>query len=106
LGARLSANWQSATRVNGALGSPTGSLRFSSLATADLRLFANLGQMPKLVIAHPFLRGTRLTFSIENLFDSRRDVTDATGVTPLRYQPGYLDPLGRTVSISFRKQFF
>lgn len=106
LGARLSLNWQSGTRVDGALGSPTGTLHFSSLATADLRLFANLGQMPQLVRNHPFLAGTRVTFSVQNLFDSRQDVRDNTGVTPLRYQPGYLDPLGRTVSISFRKQFF
>ena len=42
----------------------------------------------------------------ENLFDTQKDVTDATGVTPLRYQPGYLDPLGRTIAVSFRKQFF
>ncbi|MDB5718537.1 MAG: hypothetical protein JWM38_1964, partial [Sphingomonas bacterium] len=105
LGARLSANWQSGTRVNGALGAANSTLRFSSLATANLRLFANFAQMPKLVRAHPFLRGSRLTLSVNNLFDTRQEVTDATGSTPLRYQGGYLDPLGRTVMISFRKLF-
>jgi len=105
LGARLSANWQSGTRVDGALGSANSTLRFSSLATANLRLFANFGQMPKVVRDHPFLRGSRLTLSVNNLFNQRQDVRDATGSTPLRYQPGYLDPLGRTVSIGFRKLF-
>ena len=106
LGARLSGNWQSGTHVDGALGAANTTLGFSSLATLDLRLFANLGQMPKLVAAHPFLRGSRVSLSIRNLFDSRQTVTDGTGATPLRYQRDYLDPLGRTISISFRKLFF
>lgn len=106
LGFRMSANWQSGTHVNGALGAINSTLRFSDLATADLRLFADLGQMPKLALAHPFFRGARVSLNIKNLFNSRQDVTDATGATPLRYQPDYLDPLGRTVMLSFRKLFF
>jgi hypothetical protein len=105
LGARLSVDWESGTHVDGALGG-TSRLDFGSLATANLRLFANLGQMPSLVKNHPFLRGSRVSIGIDNIFNTRRDVTNATGGTPLRYQPGYLDPLGRTISISFRKLFF
>lgn len=105
LGARLSVDWQSGTHVDGALGGASR-LDFGSLATVDLRLFANLGQMPQLVKDHPFLRGTRISIGIDNIFNTRQDVTDATGGTPLRYQPGYLDPLGRAVTISFRKLFF
>jgi hypothetical protein len=52
------------------------------------------------------MRGARISFNIDNIFNQRREVTDATGATPLRYQTGYLDPLGRTVSINFRKLFF
>lgn len=106
LGARLSGNWQSGTHVDGALGASNTTLRFSGLATANLRLFANLGQMPKLVRAHPFLRGSRVSLSVNNMFNTRQTVSDGTGSTPLRYQQDYLDPLGRTVSISFRKLFF
>ncbi|HEX7783097.1 MAG TPA: TonB-dependent receptor [Sphingobium sp.] len=105
LGARLSVNWESGTHVDGALGN-NSRLDFGSLATADLRLFANLGQMPALVKNHPFLRGSRISLGITNIFNTRRDVTDATGATPLRYQPGYLDPVGRAVTLSFRKLFF
>lgn len=105
LGARLSANWQSATRVDGALGASDSTLRFGDLATVDLRLFANLGQMPSLVRKHPFLRGSRVSLSADNLFNARQKVTDTTGATPVRYQPAYLDPLGRTISINFRKMF-
>jgi len=105
LGARLSASWQSATRVDGGL---TGaqSLRFSDLTTINLRLFANLGQQQALTGKMPFLRGSRLTLSVTNIFNARQHVHDAAGVTPVSYQPGYLDPLGRSVRISFRKLFF
>ena len=106
LGARLSANWRSGTRVDAAAGDRSGALTFAPLATANLRLFANLGQMPRLVKDHPWLRGTRLTLAVTNLTDARERVTDATGATPLAYQPGYLDPVGRAVTISFRKLFF
>ncbi len=109
IGARLGVDWESGTHVDGALtGTAGGSsrLNFGSLATANLRLFANLGQVQGLERKIPFLRGARVSFNIDNIFNQRRDVTDATGATPLRYQPGYLDPLGRTVSISFRKLFF
>ena len=105
LGARLGVDWESGTHVDGALGGASR-LDFGSLATANLRLFANLGQMPSLVRSHPFLRGARVSIGIDNIFNTRREVTDANGGTPLRYQPGYLDPLGRSISISFRKLFF
>ena len=102
IGARVSVNWQSATRVDTGTAS---SLHFSDLTTVNLRIFSDLGQKPKLALAHPFFRGARITLSINNLFNARQDVRDATGVTPLRYQPGYLDPIGRNVLISFRKLF-
>ena len=108
IGARLGIDWESGTDVDGALTGTAGGasrLSFGSLATANLRLFANLGQMPMLVKDMPFLRGARMSIGIDNIFNQRREVTDATGVTPLRYQPGYLDPLGRTISISLRKLF-
>lgn len=106
LGARLSTTWKSATEVRGAAGSAVGDLRFASLAKTDLRLFANLGQNRDLVAKHPLLRGSRVTFAVINVFDARQQVRDATGATPVSYQPAYLDPVGRTVSISFRKLFF
>ncbi|MEJ7934318.1 TonB-dependent receptor [Sphingobium sp. AN558] len=109
IGARLGVDWESGTHVDGGLGGTAGGssrLDFGSLATANLRIFANLGQMPAVVKAHPFLRGTRVSIGIDNLLNTRRDVSDASGMTPLRYQPDYLDALGRTVTISFRKLFF
>ena len=104
-GARLSAGWQSGTTVKGGVdgGQP---LHFSDLATLNLRLFANLGQQQALTGKMPFLRGSRLVFSVTNLFNARQHVRDANGDTPISYQPAYLDPLGRSVRVSFRKLFF
>jgi uncharacterized membrane protein YgcG len=106
LGARASLNFQSATRVNG--GTPTSpeTLNFGSLTTLNLRLFADMGQRIDWVRAHPWLRGTRVTLSLNNAFNQRQRVTDATGAVPIGFQPGYLDPLGRTVRVSVRKLFF
>jgi len=101
LGARLSGAWQSGTEVHGGV----QDLRFDDLATLNLRLFADLGQQP-IAREHPILRGTRVTFSVTNLFNSRQRVTDATGATPISYQPAYLDALGRSVQLSIRKLFF
>ncbi|RZM18886.1 MAG: hypothetical protein EOP67_58975, partial [Sphingomonas sp.] len=81
-------------------------LAFSGLATANLRLFGDLGQQLNLVKAHPWVRGMRVTLSVDNVFNSRQRVRDATGATPISFQPDYLDALGRTVRISVRKLFF
>jgi uncharacterized membrane protein YgcG len=107
-GARLSANWQSGTTVRGRpdLGGTTGDLEFGDFTTVNLRLFADLGARRDWVREVPFLRGARVTLSIDNLFDSRLQVRDATGATPLSYQPDYLDPLGRSVRLTIRKLFF
>jgi hypothetical protein len=103
LGGRLTVNWASATTVRN---DTSGDLRFSDVATVGLRLFANLGQQRRLVEEVPFLRGSRLTLAIDNLFNSRPEVRDAFGLTPDAYLPARLDPLGRSVRLSFRKQFF
>ena len=106
LGARLSANWQSATRVNGGVGGAGQSLRFGALATVNLRLFADLGQRLELVKRQPWVRGMRVSLSLDNVFNSRQLVTDPAGATPIAFQGPYLDPTGRTVRLVVRKLFF
>jgi len=109
LGARLSANWQSATRVltdpSGGTTSPND-LFFSGLTTASLRLFADLGQRPELVRRAPWLRGARVTLAVNNITDARIDVRDRTGTVPINYQPFLIDPIGRSINLSLRKVFF
>ena len=102
LGARLSGNWRSGTRVDGG---ENGDLRFSPLATVDLRLFANLGERFDLVSKHPWLIGSSVRLEVDNLLDSKPRVRDAFGDVPFSYQQDLLDPRGRTVTLSFRKLF-
>ena len=102
LGARLSGNWRSGSNVDTLTGD---NLRFSPLATFDLRLFANPGDIPEVALKQPWLRGTQVRFEVNNVFNNRPNVRDAFGNVPLSYQSNLLDPLGRTVMISFRKLF-
>lgn len=104
LGARVTANWRSGTTVHG-LGSAAGDLRFSDFATVNLNLFANLADRFGGANAPSWLRGTRATIGVANLFNTRPRVRDDAGLTPLSYQPDYLDPLGRVVTLSLRKVF-
>lgn len=102
LGARIGANWRSATNVNTLTGND---LHFSPYGTFDLRLFANPGDIPEVVVKHPWLRGTQVRFEVNNLFNARPNVHDAAGNVPLNYQPDLLEPLGRTIMVSLRKLF-
>ncbi|WP_374137880.1 TonB-dependent receptor [Sphingomonas sp.] len=106
IGLRFSANWRSPTTVVGGTPANPDTLKFSSLATVNFRLFADLGQRLDLIKKYPLLRGVRVVASVDNLFNERQRVTDATGVTPISYQPAYLDPLGRAVRLSVRKLLF
>ncbi len=105
IGLRLNADWNSATSVRGGATS-SETLRFDDFATVGLRLFATMGPQFKFVRDNRWLVGTRVTLSVDNLFDSRLKVTDQSGATPLNYQPALLDPVGRTVRIGIRKMFF
>ncbi len=104
LGTRLFVNWNSATQSLGTSGA-SSQLRFGALASTNFRLFVNFQQMPKLVNKVPFLRGARLQLGVDNIFDTRRKVTDATGQT-YAYSGPFLDRNGRTISLNFRKLFF
>lgn len=106
LGLRLSGNYASASRADGGTAAAPQTLHFGGLATANLRLFADLGQRLDWVKEHPWLRGTRVSLSVNNITNSRQRVTDSNGVTPVAYAPDYLDPLGRSVMLTVRKLFF
>ncbi|WP_338502324.1 TonB-dependent receptor [Sphingomonas kaistensis] len=101
LGLRLSGDWRSGTRI-----ASTGQdLRFSPYATFDLRAFANLGERLDLVTKVPFLRGSSVRFEVNNIFNARPQVNGASSTIPFAYQPDRLEPIGRTVGVTFRKLF-
>ena len=74
-------------------------------SAVSLRSFVDLGQRDSLVEDVPFFKGSRVGFSISNLFDARQTVVDSSGITPQRYQPFLIDPVGRSFEIEFRKMF-
>jgi hypothetical protein len=105
-GARLSEDWRQGTHVIGLPGTPTENLNFSSVTTLNLRLWDDLGRQPQVVHRYPWLRGVRVTLAVTNLLDDRVGVHDGSGATPLIYQPGYIDPVGRAITLSLRKLFY
>ncbi len=104
IGFRLNGTWQAGVRVRTNT-STTSDITFSPVLTMNLTAFVDLGQQAGLTRAIPFLRNSRMRISVGNLFDTVRDVRDANGLVPLSYQPGYLNPEGRTIEAGFRKLF-
>lgn len=103
MGAFVNANWREGTRVDGGTGPD---LNFSDQATVNLNVFIDLNSRTDWVAKFPWLKGSRVNFGVQNLFDTRPEVTASAGSTPLNYQPDYLDPTGRVVSLTFRKILF
>ncbi len=103
MGAFVNANWRQGTRVDGGTGPD---INFSDQATINLNVFIDLNSRTSWVAKFPWLKGGRVNFGVQNLFDTRPEATASTGDTPLNYQPDYLDPQGRVVSLTFRKILF
>lgn len=104
-GLRLQGTYKSGTTANGTGLPGSNDLRFSDLAAVNAFLFINLDQQARVVKAMPFLKGSRVTFRVENILNDIVDVRDQNGNVPLGYQPGYIDPRGRVFELSFRKRF-
>ncbi|MEN3746273.1 hypothetical protein TPR58_03770 [Sphingomonas sp. HF-S3] len=81
---------------------PAGNLRFSSLFKLNLGAYVGLGQVLK---DRKWARKLRLGLDIDNATDARQRVTDGNGLTPNRFQRDYLEPVGRTVTLSLRRLF-
>lgn len=104
MGAFVNANWREGTRVDGGTTGPD--LNFSDQATLNLNVFIDLNSQTDWVTKFPWLKGARVNLGVQNLFDTRPEVTASAGDTPLNYQPDYLDPQGRVISLTFRKILF
>ncbi|MEA3008995.1 MAG: hypothetical protein QOJ91_687 [Sphingomonadales bacterium] len=107
-GARLTADWRSKARTRSLSSTPISTdrrLTLSNYTTVDFSVFANPAERLGGKNAPGWIKGTRVTLSITNLLNTRPRVVDENGVTPIIYQPVYLNPLGRTFSLSLRKVF-
>ncbi len=106
LGFRVSGDFQGPSNVDGGgINAASPTLDFGAIATFNLRAFLNFDNREKIVSALPFLRGSRLALRVNNVFDAQQDVRDQDGNVPLQFQPGFRDPIGRFVELSWRKRF-
>lgn len=106
LRASMIGNWRSASqRTTGPLGS-TSRLDYGSLATLNFEIGIRPADYRDLGRKHPWLRNTQIELGVVNLFDARQRVTDENGLTPAAFAPNILDPTGRVVRLSIRKQLF
>ena len=102
-GLRLSGNYIGEARLNGSGLPGSSDLFYGDLATFDIRVFADLGQVLKK--EEGWLDGFRVSFRIDNVFDARRRVEDENGVVPDAFQPFRIDPTGRYIGVDLRKAF-
>ncbi|MFM5893069.1 MAG: hypothetical protein ACKOQM_01370, partial [Novosphingobium sp.] len=77
-------------------------LTFAPYGKLDVKVFADLAQ---LFGTSPVTKGARVTIGVENLTNSRQQVRNQAGITPIGYQSVYRDPIGRLVTIELRKAF-
>jgi len=105
MGTFFNATWSAPTTLEGSGLPGSSDLRFGSTTSVNMVMFMDFGQRAKLIEAVPFLKGARMSIRIENLLNSRQQVTDGSGTVPLSYQPDYIDPRGRIIGIQFRKMF-
>jgi hypothetical protein len=102
VGIRGGMTWRGRSTLLSRVGGMTETLSFSSLATFNLRAFADGGRVVPNV---KWAKGFRIALEAVNITNRRQFVREALGNTPLQYQPGYRDPLGRTVEVELRKVF-
>ncbi|WP_337660864.1 hypothetical protein [Erythrobacter sp. Alg231-14] len=101
VGMRLSARYTGSTRLDGSAGA--NDIFFDDLATFDLRVFAEIGQL--VGRDDGVLKNLRISLRADNVFDAQRRIVDANGDTPINYQPFLVDPVGRFIGVDVRKLF-
>jgi len=103
MGFRLSGIYTGKTRLDGSGLPGSRDLFFDDIATFNLRVFANMGEITGK--NEGVFKDFRVSLIADNLFDTQRKVRDANGETPINYQPFVIDPLGLYLGIDLRKLF-
>lgn len=102
MGLRLSGVYRGQSLLQVGSGGTADTITFSPLATANVIAFV---EAARFFPNTPQLKATRLALYVTNITGARQHVANMSGATPLRYQPGYRDALGRTIELALRKQF-
>ena len=92
--------YQTASRVNGP--TPASTLRFAPVFKMNASAFISVHHFLR---KQDWTRKLQLKLEVSNLTDSRPKVRDGNGNIPFRLQPDSMEPVGRTVKLSFRKLF-
>jgi iron complex outermembrane receptor protein len=99
-GASVDGWYQGSARVRSQ--NPASDLYFSGIFKLNMSVYVSVHHfLPK----QEWSRHMQLKLAVENLTDAHQDVHDANGHTPNRFQPDFLDPIGRTVKLTLRKLF-
>ncbi|MES2120566.1 MAG: hypothetical protein V4513_08335 [Pseudomonadota bacterium] len=103
MGARAGLSYRGRSTLLTRIGTETDTVEFSPVTIVNLRLFADVNK----VFPHTgkWAKGFRLSLDFLNIANDRQAVRDSSGATPLQYQPGYRDAIGRTIEIELRKVF-
>lgn len=101
-GVRIGVTWRGPSTLESRFGGVTDTLRFSPVLAVNLRAFADVHRF----VPHAdWSKRMRLSLNLLNATNDRQEVRDSAGNTPRQYQPGYRDPIGRTIEIELRKVF-
>jgi hypothetical protein len=99
-GLRSNAVWTSGGQAGAG---QLGELKFADRFVFNVRLFYYPASNAKVARSAPWLNGVRFLFVVDNIFDTYQRVSNRAGLTPLAYQRGFVDPVGRTFRFSIRK---
>ncbi|MEO8547722.1 MAG: hypothetical protein ABI422_05075 [Sphingomicrobium sp.] len=103
MGARIGVTWRGKSTLQSRISGVTAeTLHFSPVLAVNFRAFTDAR---RLLPHSAWASGTRLSLNILNATNDRQQVRDSAGNTPLQYQPGYRDPIGRTIELELRKVF-
>jgi iron complex outermembrane recepter protein len=102
LGARVGVTWRGPSSLQSKINGVVDTLSFSPVFALNLRAFAD---MKKFLPDKHWAKGFRISLEVLNATNDRQRVRGSAGTPPLQYQPGYRDPIGRTIEIELRKVF-
>jgi len=80
---------------------PASDLYFSPIFKMNLSAYVGVHGLLK----KDWARNTQFRLEVSNLTNARQHVRNRNGETPSRFQLDYMDPIGRTVKATLRKQF-
>jgi hypothetical protein len=101
-GARIGLTWRGKSELESRINGNIDRLRFSPLLLVNIRAFTD---MKRFFPQSQWAKGLRLSLDVVNATNHRQSVRGSFGDTPLQYQRGYRDPVGRTIEIELRKVF-